>query len=148
MGALMLKKCAEAQALRRGWPDDLSGVYTQEEMDHQMIDITPSEVVEQALQADRERAVGGAGIVFDPCNGADLRKIPMGMIHDWVCGFVHEHGGDPERVALFAKRNAVALREFWAHDKSAALDLKRRLESGQQDASSNAAAGEIAGRDP
>lgn len=32
MGRLMLAKCAEAQALRRGWPNALSGLYGQEEL--------------------------------------------------------------------------------------------------------------------
>ena len=32
MPRLMIAKCAEAQALRKGWPDDLSAVYSPEEM--------------------------------------------------------------------------------------------------------------------
>ena len=33
MGRLMLAKCAEANAIRRGWPEDLSAVYSDEEVD-------------------------------------------------------------------------------------------------------------------
>lgn len=31
-GRLMIAKCTEAQAIRRGWPDALSGIYGQEEL--------------------------------------------------------------------------------------------------------------------
>lgn len=130
MPRVMLQKCAEAQALRRGWPDALSDLYVQEEVDRsQMIDITPSEAADRAESSERMERLGGPSLTVDWCDGEPLQSVPVGKFHDAVMAYVKDHcEDDPERIGLFASRNTAALNELWAHDKNAALDLKATLD--------------------
>ena len=134
MGRTMLQKCAEAQVLRRGWPDELSGLYVAEEM-HQAqagddaIDITPHEQVERAEIADRTARAGGPSILIDWCNGEDLEAVPVGQFADRVIAYADERrkADDVERVVFFVKRNRDGLRQFWQQNKTDALALKQQL---------------------
>jgi hypothetical protein len=59
MGRVMLPKCAEAQAIRKGWPEDLSGIYAPEEMERaDVIDVTATEVIEEHAKEERLKLVG------------------------------------------------------------------------------------------
>lgn len=72
-----LAKCAEALALRRAFPNDLSGIYTKEEMD----------------QADNPKPENGSNLMEGPDNIKELRPFPAKWkTKCFVCGEVHPAG--------------------------------------------------------
>jgi phage recombination protein Bet len=144
MPDVMLKKVAEAAALRRGWPEDLSGLYVEEELhrsqviDGEYTDLTPSEIVARIDTESRIERIGGPSLyaVFD--DAGTLESVPMGKFFDRVDA--HTKALAPAAVALFVDRNKVGLQAFWAHNKNDALELKKILET-----RSGAVAGHSAG---
>src|SRR3546814_17853676 len=64
MGRVMIAKCAEAQALRKGWQEDLSGVYAPEEMARaEAEDKSAAEQVEEFQQDQRLKEINAATTV-------------------------------------------------------------------------------------
>lgn len=129
MPHIMLSKCAEAQALRKGWPEDFSGVYVQEEMDRSRVaDVTASEAVE-AYEGDRRlQLTGGIDticVVWDP--GKPMEAIPMGTFADGVLARL-PHFTSLSDLTGWKETNRVALNHFWAKSKSDALELKKHIE--------------------
>lgn len=126
----MIAKCAEAQALRKGWPEDLSGVYAPEEMARAEVEeMTASEVVEQHREQVRLAAVRGADtIAIQWAAGEPITFEPLGQFFDSACKFLRsaEHHG---QVASWRDINRASLQEFWARSKSDALELKKQMEA-------------------
>lgn len=128
MPRIMISKCAEAQALRRGWPEQFSGVYDAAEMDRAVVlDASASEVVEQEAQARRLRAIGGVStLIVDWLDGEELARVPVGQFADRVIAWMT--GRPSDDVIQFQQRNRETLREFWARAQADALELKKRME--------------------
>ena len=129
MPGIMLQKCAEAQALRRAWPEDFSGLYEESEID--VIDITPTEIVEEAEKADRMAKIGGPSITFGVMSddGFEMKAIPVGQAFDWLDAWVRDHKDDQETVKAFRESNAESLRQFWGEDGGAALEIRKRMDA-------------------
>ena len=127
----MIVKCAESQALRAGWPDQFGGVYSEEEMDHVSSDHTASEEINRLEQEERQLRIGGPAVMMVFDDSMVLERVSIGKIFDRCSEFLD--GATPEEAYLFSVRNSEALREFWANDKSAALEVKRLIEAKAKD---------------
>lgn len=128
MGHVMLAKVAEAQALRRGWPDTMAGVYTEDEIERErVLDLTASEVVEELRETQRLEKIGGAdAIMIDWLDGKPLDRVPLGRFADQVAAWYEKAEGS--EIAVFNERNVHGLREFWAKRPADALELKKIAE--------------------
>lgn len=126
MPKLMLVKCAEAAAIRRGWPEDLSAVHSDEELDRaKTIDLTASEIVEADQVERRLAAIGGANtIMFDM--GGGLTRIPLNTAADTIIATLRNMPG--HEVLQWRNMNQEPLKEFWARAKSDALGVKEFIE--------------------
>jgi len=127
---VMLAKCAEAQALRRGWPEDLSGIYAPEEMARaDAIDVTPSDAAEHHETEERRKLVGSSrAIAFMWEAGAPLELVPVGQLADRCLAFI-EKATSPTQLEAWRETNRVGLQSFWAESKGDALAVKKALEA-------------------
>lgn len=142
MPRLMLAKCAEGQALRAGWPETFGGLYLEEEMERFATDLSASEALHKHEIEERKALVGGPGLMMVFDDAMRLEKVKIGEVHDKVDEFLK--AASPEDAVAFKTRNEAALREFWAHDKPAALDLKRKFEAKEAAFAQSLSAGQTA----
>lgn len=128
MGRVMISKCAEAQAIRKGWPEDLSGVYSPEEMAKADVDDkSASEVIEEHRTQLRLSALNAAhSIAIQWAAGEPIDFVPDGAFHDKACAFIN--GAVEGQLNAFEGINRLSLQEFWARNKADALDIKKCME--------------------
>ena len=128
----MLAKCAEAGALRKGWPDNLSGVYGEEEMDKARsqadIDLLPSEYAEQQRVDDRLQVIQGKDTILMVFPPEALTPTPIGKIFDMAMAYFQDQKFDPDAIEYFRDQNTHGLREYWARAAGDCLALKKRME--------------------
>lgn len=134
MARVMISKCAEAQALRKGWPEELSGVYAEEEMEQAFAaDRTASQAVEIADQERRELLVHARDAVPIQWNaGGDIEFEIAGGLADKI----FEHIGKvthPIELSKWREINRVGLQQFWVANPSDALEVKKAIEARQAD---------------
>jgi len=126
MPRVMLAKCAEAQAIRRAWPEQLSAVYSDEEMDRaRTLDLSATEIAESAEVERRLGLIGGAdAILFDM--GEGLERVPLGKAADMILAKLKTM--QPHEAIQWENMNRIPLQEFWARNKTDALEIKKAIE--------------------
>ena len=125
MPRVMIAKCAEAAALRAGWPDAFAGLYVAEELATAgQEEFSASELLAKADEERRQKLIG-RGIMFD-VDGTKLQKIEVGQIYDRISDALRDM--TDEEVLHFRQRNEEGLREFWAAAPNDALELKKAIE--------------------
>lgn len=128
----MLAKCAEMIALRKGWPEDLSRVYAEEEthrgqvIDAEYTDLTPTEMASAAEASKRQDLLGGRALFATFDETGTLERVPIGQFADKMLAVTERMPAN--QVAALVERNREALNEFWAYNKTDALALKKELE--------------------
>lgn len=129
MPIVMITKCAEAQALRAGWPEQFSGVYVEEEMHRTQAIELASEIVQAEAAAAREAKINKEPSLLVCFDGqtAELVSVPVSKLYDRVMEWTR--GRPAATISEFVARNRHPLREFWAKAPTDALALKKELES-------------------
>lgn len=129
MPRVMIAKAAEAIALRKGWPEDLSGIYGEEEMDRsRTADMTATEAVE-AFEADKRlQLTGGRGAILVQWSPeSPLEAVSAGSFADRCAAHVRASTSLPD-LDGWEDTNRAALQQFWGQSKSDALELKKIIE--------------------
>lgn len=133
MPRVMIVKCAEAQAIRKGWPEDLSGIYAPEEMERASVDATASELAEAAATEDRLKLIGGKDAIMCMwAPGKPLEAVPIGEFADRCIEFIHS-APDAQTIKAWSETNRASLRDFWARSKSDALGVNAFMEKRVQE---------------
>lgn len=129
MGRVMIAKCAEAQALRRGWPEDLAGLYGQEELARAHTeDLTASDrVLAYDAQREAEALAGGKALLLALSPEAPLTRVPLS---DAGAALREAYAAVTTLADLdaFEIRNRVALKHFWSMAQAEAFAIKRLAE--------------------
>lgn len=127
MPRLMLAKCAESQALRKGWPEDLSDIYSPEEM-HQADTQLASEALEELEVQERLTRINSNDSLFIQWKTTDeIVGVPTGQFFDKAAQFVADSESSIE-IGAWKDRNRIQLQEYWARFKSDALELNKVIE--------------------
>jgi phage recombination protein Bet len=136
MPRLMIAKCAEAQALRKGW--SASGLYAEEELDRAALkDVTASQAVEEHNKNKRLSATKSMDTLLIQWNaGEEISPEPIGALGDKIISHIRSMERE-EQLNAFESINRPAIRQFWAYEPAAGLEIKTEIEAKKRNFNSN-----------
>lgn len=130
MPRIMLAKCAEANALRKAWPDDFAMLHAEEEMDRaHVLDMTASELADTA-EADAKLAlIGGKNaLTVDWCDGSKLERVSEGTFCDRVLAWANDNDRCATELRAWFQRNEASRAEFKARHGGEYLSFMKYFE--------------------
>lgn len=128
MGRLMIAKCAEAQALRRGWPNVLSGLYGEEELHGlKLAEQTASELLRQREADLRQRRLDTRTLWFLLSPEASFEPLRVEQVLPRLSAF-YEQATDAAAIEFFNRTNSVSLQTYWDWRPAEALTLRQTAE--------------------
>ncbi|MGU9981522.1 phage recombination protein Bet [Phreatobacter sp. HK31-P] len=134
MGRHMIAKCAEANALAKGWPDQTAGVYAEESVDKErFLDLSATEMMEE----DEKRRITRVGPKaeslmidwLDPSKPIEHVAIPE--LFDRVVSWLQKDCQSAEDITTFKRQNRPSLEGFKAKDPSRFLAMKVQWEEAE-----------------
>jgi phage recombination protein Bet len=129
MGRVMIAKCAEAQALRRGWPDLLSGLYGEEELSAaRLSEHTASELLLSARDEQKRKRMAARTLWFVAKPGAPFEPVPARDVENFVSG-IYQAAGASGDIQQFDNENRASLKTYWEWMPREAFRLKNMSET-------------------
>lgn len=129
MPEVMISKCAEAQAIRKGWPEDVGGLYVEEEIDFSKLkDLTAEQEIEEFKQQERIRLTKSDNYIpMIMAQTVGIEPVAIGQLADSILDLLNTFE-DAQEIDFFMDRNKYGLQTFWSLKPNDALDLKKEIE--------------------
>jgi len=129
MGRVMIAKCAEAQALRRGWPDLLSGLYGEEELNAvRLAEHTASELLRSARDEEDRKRKGTRTLWFIAKPSAAFEPVAACDVENFVRAIYLAAEASAD-IMRFDDDNRASLATYWEWMPREAFQLKSTSEA-------------------
>ena len=129
MGRVMIAKCAEAQALRRGWPDIMAGLYGEEELHAlRLHEQTASDLLRKSDEERLRHQIAKRTLWFIFAPGGAFEPVKMENAFERLR--THYESADSKReIETFQTVNRSSLLTLWEWSPGEALALKQICEA-------------------
>jgi hypothetical protein len=91
----MLEHGLKAQAIRKGWPEDLSNTFVGEEIEQAALTLDPVKAAAEGATRERLALIGGKD-ALDWLDAAPLDALPLGQLADRIVAFLRERREYPK----------------------------------------------------